>query len=199
MAEHDTVNMRTLQSEARQYGITFKAGITKEDLYNLVQEAKSNDEMLKIAKESKSTEKSLKDITAGEKQWYDQMKLKRISMSSNMQSDTDAEGVQYSVKIVNPDLDAADKYINVSRFIPFDTVWMVEQCLLDSLKSEIFYRRKKYKNKNSIFGEDEGYKQIPSKKYNIEILDDMTLAELEELKHDQARSGSVDVKETGLV
>ena len=199
MAEHDTINMRTLQSEARQYGISFKAGITKEDLYNLVQEAKSNDAMLKIAKESKSNEKSLSDMTEGDKQWYEQMKLKRISLSSNMQSDVDAEGVQYSVKIVNPILDSADKYINVSRFIPFDTVWMVEQCLLDSLKSEIFYRRKKYKNKNSIFGEDEGYKQIPSKKYNIEILDDMTLEELEELKHDQARSGSINTEETGII
>jgi hypothetical protein len=185
--EYKKMNMKTLQAEARSYGINV-LGKSKEELYDEIQQAKQNDVALQRAKEIR--EKDPNDLSEAEKIYKENMKLIRVSVSSNDPNDSELTGVLHSVTISSKILKEADMEVDVTRFIPFDTDWHAEKCIVDSLAEKIYFREKKYKRKKED-KQETGYERIPARKYNIEYLDPLTKEEIEDIKLRQRAQNTI--------
>lgn len=87
---------------------------------------------------------------------------------------------------------ATNKYTGkVSRVVPFNVDWHVEEILLNQMKNQKFVMRREKKGPGQKFGikqYDTGY----VKKYQIEVLPMLTPEELERLAADQRAAGSID-------
>ena len=86
----------------------------------------------------------------------------------------------------------------VSKLIPFgdenEHGYHLPKMLFDELNSRTYNLRKEIKNKGSQFGIKQ-YKTIKVKKFNLEVLEDLTAKELEGLAQRQAATGSIDHSE----
>jgi len=86
----------------------------------------------------------------------------------------------------------------VSKFIPFgeenELGYHVPEILLNSLREETYNMRKEVKNKGQSFGV-KNYKTVQARKFSIEMLDDLTPAEVESLAKDQKARGAIDAHE----
>ncbi|CBW47061.1 N4 gp55-like protein [Roseovarius sp. 217 phage 1] len=86
----------------------------------------------------------------------------------------------------------------VSKYIPFgdenEHGWHVPQILLNVLREEKYTMRKESKVRGQVssFGVKQ-YKTIQMPKYNIEILPDLSLEELQGLAQDQKARGAIDI------
>lgn len=79
----------------------------------------------------------------------------------------------------------------VSRIVPFDNPWHIEEILLNKLRNEKFVLRREKKGEGQKFGVKQ-YTTGFVKKYSIEVLDPLTKEELAELAAAQRASGSID-------
>jgi hypothetical protein len=177
----DKTNLKTLQAEARHYGIKISTGLSKEEIWNLVQNAKKNDPELQKIKddiESKS-DKELSDI---EKKWKEQMKLKWIILTCNDPDMQEQEGVMRTIFLSSEEYRDAGLEMSVGKYIPYDTVWAVPTCLLDSLKEEYYNRKVKYQNKKENGTMENGYRYVPTRRYNIEEMENPTQEEINLIK-----------------
>ncbi len=86
----------------------------------------------------------------------------------------------------------------VSKFIPFgeenDLGYHIPEILLNSLREETYNMRKEVKNKGQSFGV-KNYKTVQARKFSVEMLDDLTAAEVESLAKDQKARGAIDAQE----
>lgn len=86
----------------------------------------------------------------------------------------------------------------VSKFIPFgeenELGYHVPEILLNSLREETYNMRKEVKNKGQSFGV-KNYKTVQARKFSIEMLDDLSAAEVESLAKDQKARGAIDAHE----
>ena len=185
------IHMKTLQAEARTYRITMEPGMKKEELYDKVEAAKSADKDLQKAKEISTNIESKESISDVEQEWREAMALKRVIITSNDPDDSEDSGVMYSVTMSDGKFKKADLEISISKFIPFDTVWMVSQAMVDSLQECYYNRKKKYKIKKGE-GSDFGFELVPTKKYNIDILDDITEDELNTIRTRQLAESTLE-------
>lgn len=84
----------------------------------------------------------------------------------------------------------------VSKYVPYDedqhpNGYHIPQMILDDLQSRTFNLRKEKKTAGSSFGVKQ-YKTTRVKKFSIEILPDLTEAELKDLANQQRASGAID-------
>lgn len=84
----------------------------------------------------------------------------------------------------------------VSKVIPHDAEFYengyhIPQIILDELETRTFNLRKEIKRKGNSFGVKE-YKTIPTKKFLIEILPDLTEAQIKALAQSQESRGAID-------
>lgn len=84
----------------------------------------------------------------------------------------------------------------VSKVIPHDADFYengyhIPQIILDELETRTFNLRKEIKRKGNNFGVKE-YKTIPTKKFLIEILPDLTEAQIKALAQSQESRGAID-------
>lgn len=86
----------------------------------------------------------------------------------------------------------------VSKFIPFgeenELGYHIPEILLNSLREETYNMRKEVKNKGQSFGV-KSYKTVQTRKFAIEMLDDLTPTEIESLAKDQKARGAIDAHE----
>ena len=174
--EINSVSMKTLESEARMYGIDVTKGIKKEDLYDLIQTKKLEAQAPDIEQEE---DVNLSDV---EKEYKKATKLIRVIISSNDPQDAEAEGVFRSITLSNPAFDKLGLDKILGKYVPFDTPWHIPNCLYQSLTEDFFYREKKFVVKgDGGIPKEQGYKRTPTRKYNIELLEPLNKSELKNI------------------
>ena len=78
-----------------------------------------------------------------------------------------------------------------SRFVPFNTPWHVEKCLIDYLMEEEYPHKKEVIIKNDSGANETHIEIIMRKKYGIQLLPSNTEEEMEQLASDQRKTDRI--------
>ncbi len=175
MTEATKTELELLREKADALSITYAANATAATLQKKI------DEHTQAQAEAEEPAPKVEKPKTDADYYNEQMRLRRIIISSNDPVKTELPGELHTV---------ANNICNVSRFIPFNNEngWVCEQILLDTLKEKQLQRVIYVKGPNGM--------QVPKSTvipaYNIVILEDMTQAELDQLAKDQSARGSID-------
>lgn len=137
------LSINELKSKALLYGLTFKGNISKEALKAMIDEAlKTKTENVGIyeAEDDESDyiegadDFQAKRVTRGQvREIKDQaLLMMKVRITNLNPEESDADNV-YAGVVTN--------YVRAARYIPFNRVWYVEQCLVDKLmidKQQVF-------------------------------------------------------------
>jgi hypothetical protein len=135
--EKKELSMDELKEKASLLGLTFKGNISREALEKMVLEA-ALEKSLTVGSEELEVEEELYETDfEGErkkltKKEIDELKYQALLMLkvriTNLNPEEASQSTVYA-GVVTP-------YVRAARYIPFDKVWYVEQCLVDKLLTE---------------------------------------------------------------
>jgi len=140
MADTKEITLEELKQEALLHGISFKGNISKAALKALIDEKKktqteevgvavSSDEADEEEYEDYETTFSQKRVTKKEiKELKEQALLMLKVRVTNLNPEESDAPTVYAGVVTN--------YFRAARYIPFDKVWYVEQCLVDKLLTD---------------------------------------------------------------
>ena len=136
--EKKDLTIEELKEKADLLGITYKGNISKEALKEKILEV-SLERALSVGSEELEPEEELydTDLDTGEKKKLtkkeiDELREQALLMLkvriTNLNPEEASQSTVYA-GVVTP-------YVRAARYIPFDKVWYVEQCLVDKLLTE---------------------------------------------------------------
>lgn len=173
MTDADKALLNQLKEQATSLGITYSPNIGIETLKKKIEDklGKSEVSESKPSTSTATSAPSVSDLKA------DALALVRIKLTNLDPNDRDLKSETFTMvnRVVG----------KISRTIPFNRVWHVEKCLLDSIMDTKF-----------IIANQSDDESVPEKafvsKYHVEILSPLTEKELRELAKEQAAGNRID-------
>jgi len=92
---------------------------------------------------------------------------------------------------LHQDIWSANHGLLSSRFIPFNTPWHAEKCLIDYLMEEEYPHKKEVITKNESGANETHIETVMRKKYGIQLLPDNTEEEMKQLASDQRKTDRI--------
>jgi len=171
--EIEKEEMGLLKDRAKMLGITFPNNIKLATLREKVNEALAGG----------SEPKKNIDTIGKDKIKKEASKLIRIRLTSNDEKDREADGVLINV---------SNDIVNFKKFIKFDVAWHVPNMIYKMLLNKKIQKSREKRKKTHDVGTPAVSRETYSvKKYNIEVLPDLTPKELKALAEDQRRTNRV--------
>lgn len=176
----NTQAIAALKRKADTMGVTYRENVSVATLQKLIQDKlEPKGESKDKADETKGAASETKDAETLIKEAH---KLVRVIILPNEQtkaSNHESELVSAGNSVVG----------TVTRLVMFGVEWHVEQIILNALREKKFQMFTK--SKESRYNQDVvTTKYLPA--YNIQVLDQLTPDELDDLARQQQRSGAID-------
>jgi len=135
--EKKELTMDELKEKASLLGLTFKGNISRESLEKLVLDA-ALEKSLAVGSEELEVEEDLYETDfEGQRKKLTKKEVKELKYQAllmlkvritNLNPEEASQSTVYAGVVTS--------YVRAARYIPFDKVWYVEQCLIDKLMTE---------------------------------------------------------------
>ena len=195
-----------LKAEAEMLGIEFEDDIKFKALEKKLKDFKEEN-MPKEVKEEPLSQIDLSMLKAG----ADTDGIKIHPTQEDLENQKSSKGLSavrkatriYKVIITNmnpetqdqptlhQDIWSANHGLLSSRFIPFNTPWHAEKCLIDYLMEEEYPHKKEVITKNESGANETHIETVMRKKYGIQLLPDNTEEEMKQLASDQRKTDRI--------